>query len=44
LDIQPLSVKGQKFKEADIDIVRDLKLEFIRFKEKILKELRRQEE
>jgi hypothetical protein len=44
LDIKGLSLKGHKFKEVDLDIVRDLKLEFMRFKEKILKELRRQEE
>lgn len=33
-----------KDKEEDLDIVRDLKLEFLRFKERVLKELRKQEE
>jgi hypothetical protein len=43
-----VEMKRQSFKpsgkEEDFDIVRDLKLEFLRFKERVLKELRKQEE
>lgn len=43
IEIKRLSFKPNN-KEEDLDIVRELKLEFLRFKEKVLKELRKQEE
>lgn len=42
LEMQKQSFKSNA-KAEDLDIVRELKLEFIRFKERVLKELRRQE-
>ena len=41
-EINRMAAKPSNFKSGDIDIIRELKLEFLRFKERILKELKRQ--
>lgn len=43
IEIKKLSLKPND-KEEGLEIVRELKLEFLRFKERVLKELRKQEE